>query len=166
MIARVGSPPRRRRNGSFHRDQRGASAVEFAVVCGPFLAVVLYSLQIALYYFAQASIDAGVNQTADGLRNSFNYAAAPVLPQAAALKSLVATNAGRMIPGDATLSVEIRPLQSLSTAAVPITDGIADYGTTTSVLVLRAQSRGTSIAPNFPALAVVASTAIVRRNQR
>ena len=155
----------RRRRPSFRRDQGGASAVEFAVVCGPFLAVVLYSLQISLYYLAQASIDAGVTRTADTLRNSFNYAAAPVLPQAASLKALVATNAGAMIPRD-TLSVEIRPLEGLAAGAVPVTDGIADYGGTTSVLVLRAESRVRAVAPNFPALAVVSSTAIVRRNQR
>ena len=166
MTADLRATTRRRGGLAFRRDQRGASAVEFAVICAPFLAVVLYSLQISLYYFAQAAIDAGVTRTADGLRNSFNYAETPVFPQPASLKALVATGAGAMIPNDASLSVEIRPLASLAAAAVPVADGIAEYGTDTSVLVLRAQSKVRAIAPNFPALAVVTSTAIVRRNQR
>lgn len=54
-------------------------------------------------------------------------------------------------------------MSNLSAGSVPITDGVNNYGTTTSTLVLRAQASVTTFAPGFSTLAVATSSAIVRR---
>jgi hypothetical protein len=51
----------------------------------------------------------------------------------------------------------------LSGGTVAITDGVINYGTTTSTLVLRAQATVVTFAPGFSVLAVASSSAIVRR---
>lgn len=148
------------------RCRRGTSAVEFSLVAVPFFVLVLCILQVGMYYMTQASLDAGIMQTADGLRNNFTQAGTPTLPPAATLKSTVVSNAGGMIQNNTTLAVEIRQLSSLSGGAVAITDGTADYGSTTSALVLRGQTSVVTFAPGFSALAVATSSAIVRRQGR
>jgi Flp pilus assembly protein TadG len=147
---------------AFGRDSGGASAVEFAIVSGPFLFVLLGILQMGIYYMVQSSLDTGVVRTADALRSNFVSTSA-TMPAAATLKSNVATYAGGMIHNDTSLAVEIRPLTSLDSSTVPITDGTANYGTVTSTLVLRAQSSVLSFAPGFGSLAYARSSALVRR---
>lgn len=152
--------------GRFRSDARGASAVEFALVCAPFFVLVLYTLQLGIYYMTQTALDAGVVRTADTLRNSFN-GAAPVLPTAEALKETVAANAGGLISvTDSALAVEIRPMDALSAAVVPITGGVAEYGDNRSVLVLRAQSSVIALAPGFSNLTKVTAISLLRRQGR
>lgn len=149
----------------FSRDARGASAVEFAIVSGPFLLVFVYVMQIGLYYMTQSALDTGVVRTADSLRNGFNTVGS-TRPDAAALKTAIVSRAGAIIANDGTLAVEIRPLAGLAAGIVPITDGVADYGATTSVLVLHAQSSVVSIVPSFSVLTKVTATSVIRRQGR
>ena len=113
-------PSGRRGLPRFLRDERGVSAVEFAIVCGPFLAVVIYILQLSVYYLTQSALDAGVIRSADALRNGFSYATTPAMPSGADLKAFVARNSGAVIANDATLAVEIRPLGGLASALVSL----------------------------------------------
>lgn len=151
----------------FGRASGGASAVEFALLCGPFFVLLLYIVQIGLYYVTQSALDTGVIRTADDLRNSFVRATAPALPSAETLKATVASNAGGLVTRtDPLFAVEIRPMAALSDAVVPITDGIAEYGDARSVLVLRAQSSVVAIAPGFSNLTRVTATLLLRRQGR
>jgi hypothetical protein len=59
--------------------------------------------------------------------------------------------------------VEIRTLTDLDSGSVPIVDGVTDYGTTTSTLVLRASGQVISFAPGFGSINTVTSAAMVRR---
>jgi hypothetical protein len=147
----------------FWRDDDGASAVEFAIVSGPFILLVLCILQVGVYYMTQSSLDTGVIRTADALRNSFTQAATPTLPNAGTLKGNVVSNSGGMIRNNSYLSVEIRELTDLAGGSVPITDGINDWGDVTSTLVLRAQASVVTFVPGFSALVQARSSAIVRR---
>jgi Flp pilus assembly pilin Flp len=147
----------------FWRDASGASAVEFAIVSGPFILLVLCILQVGVYYMTQSALDTGVMKTADALRNSFTQAAAPTLPNASTLKSSVVTNSGGMIRNNSSLAVEIRELQDLSSGSVPIADGINDYGDVRSPLVLRAQATSITFVPGFSTFTQARSIAIVRR---
>ncbi len=151
--------------GRAWRDDRGASAVEFAIIAAPFLFLILYILQVGIYYMTQAALDAGVTRTAENLRNGFTKASV-TFPTAAALKTSVATNAGALVFDDARLSVEIRQLTNLSGSAVPVTNGTADYGSVSSALVLRATTDVVTFAPGFTAIAKASSSAIVRRQGR
>lgn len=145
------------------RDPAGASAVEFAIICAPFLLLILWILQIGIYYFAQSALDNGVRRTAQTMYQSFKAGSAPTFMSGGDLKASIATNAGALIENDGTLAAEVRQIGSLSGGPVPIANGTTDYGTATSTLVVRAQSQVVSFAPGFGALARIRSSAIIRR---
>lgn len=145
------------------RDAGATSAVEFALVATPLLFMLLGTMQVSLYYMTQSALDAGVNNAADYLRSQF-ASAAPTFPDASALKSMIVTDSGALIQNGATLKVDIQPLTNLDASAVAISDGVNNYGaTTTATLVLRAQSSVAVFAPGFGSLADVRSSAVVRR---
>jgi Flp pilus assembly protein TadG len=53
----------RNRRASFFRDRRGATAVEFAMVAAPFLALVVALIQTFLVFFAQQVLETVVQQS-------------------------------------------------------------------------------------------------------
>jgi len=148
---------------SFWRSKSATSAVEFAIVAAPFFVLILCGLQIGLYYFTQSALDAGVLATEQTLYNGFRTGTTPSLPSAASLKGSVAALSGGLIQNNSTLAVEIQPVTNLSSGTVAITDGVTNYGTTTSTLMLRAQAQVVTFAPGFSVLTVATSSALVRR---
>jgi Flp pilus assembly protein TadG len=154
-----GSP--RAELAAFRRDGKGTAAVEFALISTPLILLLLALLQMSIYFMAQSALDSGVTTTAETLRNNFTTGSSPTLLTAAQLKTSVA--AAGMIANDSTTSVEIRQLTALDSATTPIVDGTVDYGSTTSVLALRAAAQVFNFAPGFSALAAVQSSAIIRR---
>ncbi len=133
------------------------------MVAAPFFFLLLAILQVGVYYMTQSALDAGVIRTADALRTSFTTGTTFTAPSAATVKSNVVTNAGGLVHNDSTLAVDVRQVSNLSAAAVPITDGTADFGTSNSALALRAQASVISFAPYFGQLLKARSSAIVRR---
>jgi hypothetical protein len=124
---------------------------------------VLCILQLGVYYFAQSALDTGVLETAQTLYSGFRTGTTAYAPSAGTLKAAISTNSGGMIQNGSGLAVEIQPMSNLSGGSVAITDGVNNYGTTTSTLVLRAQANVITFAPGFSTLAVATSSAIVRR---
>lgn len=55
---------RRNRCTAFARDSRGATAVEFALVAAPFLALIIALIQTFLVFFAQQMLESVVSQSA------------------------------------------------------------------------------------------------------
>jgi Flp pilus assembly protein TadG len=55
---------RRNRTGAFIRDNKGATAVEFALVAVPFLALILGLIQLFLLFFAQSLLENAVRASA------------------------------------------------------------------------------------------------------
>jgi Flp pilus assembly protein TadG len=55
---------RRNRCAAFARDKRGATAVEFALVAAPFLALIIALIQTFLVFFAQQMLESVVRQSA------------------------------------------------------------------------------------------------------
>jgi Flp pilus assembly protein TadG len=147
----------------FSRDRRASSAVEFAIVAAPFFYLLMAITQVGIFYMAQSALDTGVAATALTLRNNFTTGTTATLLGAAALKSGVVADAGAMISNNATLAVEIRQQSNLSSVVVPIVDGTVDYGSTTSTLVLRAQSSVVTLAPGLGGMNTIYSSALVRR---
>jgi Flp pilus assembly protein TadG len=148
------------RRHPFVRDQRGASAVEFAIVAGPFFFLIMWLLQLGVYAMTQVALDNGLIAEAETVREDLVVG---TLPSASTIKSGVVAAAGALVSNNATLAVEVRTLSDLNAASVPIVDGAADYGTTTSVLVLRASGQVISFAPGFGSINTVTSAALVRR---
>jgi Flp pilus assembly protein TadG len=149
--------------GRFVRDRRAASAVEFAILAAPFFLLLMAVTQVGIFYMAQSALDTGVIRTAETLRTNFTTGTTATLLGASALKGSVVSSAGAMLNNDSSLSVEIRQLTSLSSATVPIADGVVDYGSTTSTLVLRAKSTVVTLAPGLGGLSTIYSSALVRR---
>ena len=145
---------------SFLRDQRGASAVEFAIVASPFFLLLMWLLQLGIYFMTQVALDNGLIAEAEVIRENLVVG---TLPTASAIKSGVVSSAGGLVSNNSTLAVEIRTLADLDTGTVPIVDGATDYGTTTSVLVLRASGQVITFAPGFGSINTVTSAALVRR---
>jgi hypothetical protein len=147
----------------FSSDRRASSAVEFAIVAAPFFYLLMGIAQVGIFYMAQSALDTGVSNTALALRANFSTGSPATLLDSGALKSSVVNGAGAIISNDSSLSVEIRQLTSLDSAMVPIVDGTVDYGSTTSTLVLRAQSSVVTLAPGLGGLNTIYSSALVRR---
>jgi Flp pilus assembly protein TadG len=55
---------RRNRFGAFIRDGKGATAVEFALIAAPFLALIAALIQTFLLFFAQSLLENAVRQSA------------------------------------------------------------------------------------------------------
>jgi Flp pilus assembly protein TadG len=146
----------------FIRDRRASSAVEFAIVCGPFFLMLLGIMQLGIFYMAQSALDTAVLKTVETLRGNFNTGTTATLMDATALKNSIVTNAGGLV-SSGTVSVEIQPLTNLSGAVVAITNGTVDYGTSSSALVLRAQASVVTFTPGLNGLSTVISSAMIRR---
>ncbi len=156
----------------FQREDKAASAVEFALVAIPFLFLVLAILQLSVFYMAQSSLNAGVVSTANCLRTTFTTSSLPAAnctfttttPTASTIKAQVVASSGGLIHNDSTLAVEIRQISDFGASGIPISDGVTDYGSsTTNVLVIRSQSKVITFAPGFGSLANVRASAIIRR---
>jgi Flp pilus assembly protein TadG len=152
--------PAKRIAGSIVRDQRGASAVEFAIVATPFFFLLMWMLQLGIYFMTQVSLDNGLIAEAETIRENLVVG---TKPSAAAIKTGVVAASGALISNNSTLMVEIRTLADLDSGTVPIVDGATDYGTTTSTLVLRASGQVISFAPGFGSINTVTSAVLMRR---
>jgi Flp pilus assembly protein TadG len=148
------------RTHPFVRDQRGASAIEFAIVAAPFFFVIMWLLQLGIYAMTQVALDNGLIAE---VRIVHEDLVAGTLPSASTIKSGVVSAAGALVSNNSTLAVEVRTLADLDSGLVAVTDGFTDYGTTTSVLVLRATAQVISFAPGFGFINTVTSAALVRR---
>jgi Flp pilus assembly protein TadG len=148
------------RTHPFVRDQRGASAIEFAIVAAPFFFVIMWLLQLGIYAMTQVALDNGLIAE---VRIVHEDLVAGTLPSASTIKSGVVSAAGALVSNNSTLAVEVRTLADLDSGSVAVTDGFTDYGTTTSVLVLRATAQVISFAPGFGFINTVTSAALVRR---
>ena len=56
-------PTKRRRWRAFFADRRGATAVEFALVAAPFIALLVATIQTFLVFFAQQLLETSVNES-------------------------------------------------------------------------------------------------------
>jgi Flp pilus assembly protein TadG len=148
------------RIGALLRDERAASAVEFALVAWSFIFVLLWLLQLGIFFMTQVSLDNGLIAEAETVRADL---VAGTLPTAATIKAGVVSNAGALVKNNSTLSVEVRTLTDLDSSAIAIVDGYSDYGTTTSTLVLRAQGQAITFIPGFGSIFTVTSAAMIRR---
>jgi Flp pilus assembly protein TadG len=54
---------RRNRFGAFIKDRKGATAVEFALIAAPFLALIVALIQTFLLFFAQSQLESAVRQS-------------------------------------------------------------------------------------------------------
>jgi Flp pilus assembly protein TadG len=146
----------------FARDKRGVAAIDFALLGLPFLLLLICVMQLGLYYMTQVALDSGTVQAAESLRSVFSTGATPVTPTGAALKSSIVANSGSGLVSSG-LIVEVQPLANLGGGTVAVTDGLTNYGSAWTPLVLRAKYSFSTFMPGFAATWSINASAIVRR---
>lgn len=144
------------------RDRKGAAAIDFALLGLPFLLLLVCVMQLGLYYMTQVALDSGTVQAAESLRAVFGTGATPVTPSGAGLKSTIVADSGSGLASSG-LIVEVQPLANLDGGTVAITDGLTNYGSAWTPLVLRAKYSFSTFMPGFAATWSINSSAIVRR---
>ncbi len=107
--------------GRFRRDERGAYAVEFALIALPFFGLLFATIEVAWVSFngeeLQAAVDSAARKVLTGQAQTNNYASAAAFTSAL----LCPTNGTRLIPSSwdcSKLIVDIRPAASFSAADV------------------------------------------------
>ena len=150
----------------FGKDDRGANAVEFAILVMPFICMLLFVVQMGLLEMTKTALDTGVILEAENLRGVFATGTAPVLPSGSALKASVAAGSNGYLTNGSLLRVEVQPIANLDSGAVAITDQLASFGTAGTVLALRASYQSTWFLPGMNSTMVVYSSALVRRQSQ
>jgi Flp pilus assembly protein TadG len=143
------------------RHRHGAAAIEFALLALPFITLMLFVLQMGIYFMAQTSLDTAVLSEAIALRNSIQASTNFVAPATTSVKTGVATSGGALL-STATLAVDVRQLTTLAGGITPIVDGVTDWGSSGSILVLRAAAPVPGFIGPFTSLEIQ-SIAIIRR---
>jgi Flp pilus assembly pilin Flp len=155
-------PVQRRGLKGFARDRRGAAAVEFALLGLPFLLLLICVMQLGAYYMTQVALDSATVKVAESLRSAFGTGATPVTPSGASLKSSLVADSGTGLVSSG-LIVEVQPLANLDGGTVAITDGLTNYGSAWTPLVLRAKYSFSTFMPGFATTWSINSSALVRR---
>lgn len=100
----------------FHGDADGATAVEFALVAIPFLALLFAIIEVGLLFFADNSLDYATNNAArlirTGQAQTQNFSAA-------AFKTTICTQLTPLLACDG-LQLDVRPIANFAAAADPI----------------------------------------------
>ncbi len=113
---------KRRRNpfGAFVRDRQGATAVEFALIATPFLALIAALIQTFLLFFAQSQLELAVRQSARQILTGQVQSLDASLTQAQAQTAFHQTvcNNGSMLFNCAGLMVDVQVANNWSSANV------------------------------------------------
>jgi hypothetical protein len=110
----------------------------------------------------QVALDIGTVTAAENLRTVFGTGATPVTPSGSTLKSTIVAGSGSGIVSSG-LIVEVQPLTNLSGGTVAVTDGLTNYGSAWTPLVLRAKYTFSTFLPVFASTWSINSSALVRR---
>ena len=81
----------------YARDKRGAMAIEFAIVVGPFLALLFGQVAVGLFFFATFSAEHAVKEVSRQIRTGEVYAEGKTLPD---IKSEICSKAPLLVNCD------------------------------------------------------------------
>ena len=106
----------------FLRDERGATMVEFALVAGPFLVMLVGLLEVCLIFIATTTLEHGAAEAARQIRTGELQAKGA---SASAFKALVCENTFGLLDCNNRLKVDVRVFDSFTNTSggSPIKDG-------------------------------------------
>jgi Flp pilus assembly protein TadG len=109
---------RRNRFGAFIRDSKGATAVEFALIATPFLAIIAALIQTFLVFFAQSVLENAVRQSSRQILTGQVQTQDASLSQAAAMAAFHQTvcNNAAVLFTCTGLMVDVRVANNWSSA--------------------------------------------------
>ncbi len=148
----------RRRLRAFASADGGATAVEFAMISIPFLALLFAIFELGAMFMASSAIDAAVEQAARQIRTGQLQAGAN--NSAAGFKTLVCNGVSWISSTDcqANLSLDVRTFSSFSSISVstPVSNGAIDQsqigfnaGGSCDIVLVRAFYPWTLITPTL-----------------
>jgi len=108
---------------SLRKNQQGFTAVEFAMVIGPFLALLFAIMEVALVYFATFSLENATEQAARLIRTGQAQGFS-----AADFKQAVCDRVPAFMDCDGDMVVDVRTFPSLSDASNGAPDAVDDDG--------------------------------------
>jgi Flp pilus assembly protein TadG len=150
----------RRTSAALGADRRGVAAVEAALIMLTFITLLFMVIEVGIYFIMQSSLDIAVLSASETIRTAMQLSSAYSPPNAATLKGTIVTNGGAMLTSS-TVAVDVNQLSTLSAGAVTVTDGSTDWGSSGSVVIVRATATMT-FQPSTLVLTAI-STAILRR---
>ncbi len=154
-------------NGVFWRNRQGASAVEFSLVALPFVLLMLFLVQLGLYFVYKMALDTAVLRQSEQLAASFSTNATPVLLTSATLQQNMLSLGGGLVTNASALSAEVQPLSNLDSAVTPVsTSLLVNEGSAQTVLAVRATYTVPVLIPGFSNQLSVSSSALVRRQNQ
>lgn len=111
---------RRNRFGAFVRDSKGATAVEFALIATPFLAILAALIQTFLLFFAQSILESAVRQSARQILTGQVQSQDAGLSQSAAAtafkNNVVCKYTSVLFTCDASLMIDVQVASNWSSA--------------------------------------------------
>jgi Flp pilus assembly protein TadG len=119
----IGSVRAKRRFRLLHKNQDGFTAVEFALVIGPFLAILFAIMEVALVYFATFSLENATEQAARLIRTGQAQGFS-----ANDFKDSVCDRVPAFMDCDSDLVVDVRTFPTLNDAANGAPDSVDDDG--------------------------------------
>lgn len=146
----------------FGSEKRATSAVEFGFLALPFLMVLLGSMQIGIIYITKSTLQNATLRAADYIFSIY-YTDDGAIQSFDSIRSELCSRSAGMFACDTTLKMEVNRLDYLTNGSEPIIDRKEDFGTSGSVLVLRAQTSFKYFIPGISARGSVYAAAIVRR---
>jgi Flp pilus assembly protein TadG len=111
---------RRNRFGAFIKDRQGATAVEFALIAAPFLAIIAALIQTFLLFFAQSQLENAVRQSSRQILTGQVQTQDASLSQTAAVAAFHQTvcNNGAILFTCAGLMVDVQVASQWSSANI------------------------------------------------
>jgi len=144
----------------FGRSERGATAVEFAIVAAPFMALMMGIVDLALAYTASIALDNATQAAARQIRTGQNIAPSGSTAQETsrqAFRDQICAGMGFMSSDCATnLTVDVRTVTDFSSIALtsPIQNGVFNPGAlqfntggASQIVLVRAYYQWTLFAP-------------------
>jgi Flp pilus assembly protein TadG len=155
----------------FAASDRGATAVEFALVAVPFFGLILVTLQIALVLWATQILETAVANAARQLytgefQNSASNAGKSTADLQTAFKTLVCNNVVGVFDCNKAVSVDVRTFTAFGSAnaPVPVTNGAFDTTSFTYQAPARNDIVVVRAAMQFPNYASIFSPATTLSN--
>jgi len=118
--------------GRFKRSQKGATAIEFAMVAAPFLYLLMAIFETGMMLFSEYVIENGVAKAAREIRTGQVQASTET---AADFKNLVCGNLASYLKCDTNLHVDVRSFTKFSDISLPAplnSDGTLSDAVTTN----------------------------------
>ena len=149
--------------GRFRRHDGGGTAVEFAMVGGVFVTLLLAVVQFGLFFISTFQIRSAVAETVAYASVFSNTALFPETRDQASVRETICKDLTLVVNCTESLKIEQMPLESLSTGSQAIAGTQFVVGAPGDVLVRRAEVGIVTFVPGMSSLTIRTSSIFLQR---